>query len=122
VDGDPATLQQRQTDWAVSAPTFGPYIAWSNLVCAQWPVPASGAPFEVTVATQTPVLVVSKTHDPATPLAWAQRLTEALPDAKLVTYDDDGHTAYGNNSSCVDEVVDAYLVEGDLPSENVECS
>ena len=121
VDADIATLEARESEWAASAPTFGPYLAWSDVVCGQWPVNATGEPVEVTTATQTPVLVVSTTHDPATPLAWAQQLAEALPGARLVTYDADGHTAYGNRSGCVDDVVDAYLVNGDVPAEDVTC-
>jgi hypothetical protein len=41
--------------------------------------------------------------------------------AVLVSYNGDGHTAYRNGSSCVDAVVDAYLVDGAVPAADVRC-
>ena len=37
-------------------------------------------------------------YDPATPYAWAEAVSKQLPNNRLVTYEDDGHTGYGDNS------------------------
>lgn len=120
-EGDPAVLAERAKTWSGEAPTFGPYLAWSDLVCAHWPTAAKGEPHKVSAKGANPILVVSTTHDPATPYSWAQQLVADLDDAKLVTWDQDGHTAYGNGSSCVDGVVNAYLIDGVTPENNVSC-
>jgi hypothetical protein len=38
-----------------------------------------------------PALVIGTTNDPYTPYIWAQRLTHDLGNARLLTYDGDGH-------------------------------
>ena len=38
-----------------------------------------------------PALVIGTTHDPYTPYVWAQRLTHDLGNARLLTYNGDGH-------------------------------
>lgn len=114
-------LEARAEDWGKQAPTFGSYLAWSDLVCGLWPVDVKGAPRTVTGKGANPILVVSTTHDPATPYPWAQKLAADLENARLVTWDQDGHTAFANGSKCVDSVVDAYLIDGTMPKKDVSC-
>lgn len=53
---------------------------------------------------------------------WAERLARQLESAVLVTFDADGHTAYGTTgSACIDEAVDAYWLEGTVPEDGLEC-
>jgi hypothetical protein len=47
---------------------------------------------------------------------------EQLDDARLLTYDSYGHTAYTAGNRCVQDAVDAYLLEGELPAEGTTCS
>jgi pimeloyl-ACP methyl ester carboxylesterase len=68
-----------------------------------------------------PVLVVGTTFDPATPYDGAVALVQQLGDARLLTMDGDGHTAYGGNSPCIDGAVDAYLEDGTLPAPGTVC-
>lgn len=112
------SLRARADQWAQEAPIFGRYLAWSEAACAQWPVAAVGGPRQVTGSEAGPILVIGNSHDPATPLQWAQLLADRLADAHLVVWDSDGHTAYGNGSTCVDDAVDAYLLEGELPADD----
>ena len=44
-----------------------------------------------------------------------------LGNARLLTMRGDGHTAYGGNSACIDEAVDAYLEDGDVPAKGTTC-
>jgi hypothetical protein len=94
------------------APRFGPLIALSGTICADWPVPPVGAPKRVTAPGSPPVVVVGTTGDPATPYAWSVALADQLEKGVLVTYRGDGHTVYRTGASaCVRKVVDAYLIQ-----------
>ena len=106
---------------AVAAPLFGAYIVWSALPCSSWPAPAQGEPTPVTAAGSQPILVVGTTRDPATPYEWAESLADELDAGHLLTYVGDGHTAYRRGSRCVDDVVDAYLLEGTTPAAGTRC-
>ena len=87
---------------AASAPRFGPAIALSGLVCADWPVPPVGRAERVTAPGSAPVLVVGTTRDPATPYAWSVALAGQLARGVLLTYDGDGHTVYRTGApACV---------------------
>jgi hypothetical protein len=66
-------------------------------------------------------LVVATTFDPATPYSGALRLVEELGNARLITMNGDGHTAYPQNSPCIDSAVDAYLKDGVLPPNGTVC-
>jgi len=100
---------------------FGAYLAWSNLPCAVWPVPAAGRPRALRAAGAPPIVVIGTTRDPATPYAWAKSLATELESGRLLTYDGRGHTAYTRGSRCIDRAVDAYLVSGTLPAEGTVC-
>jgi hypothetical protein len=39
----------------------------------------------------------------------------------LVRRDGDGHTGYNAGNDCVDDVVEAYLVSGEVPDATVDC-
>ena len=88
-----------------------------------FPVHPRGAyygPFENRRSSPT-TLVVGTTYDPATPYRGGRRLAADLGNARLLTMRGDGHTAYGGNSPCIDEAVDAYLEDGTLPDEGTVC-
>jgi pimeloyl-ACP methyl ester carboxylesterase len=98
------------------APRFGPLIALSGSVCADWPVPPVGAPKRVTAPGSPPVIVVGTTGDPATPYAWSVALADQLEKGVLVSYRGDGHTVYRTGApGCVRKVVDAYLISAAAP-------
>lgn len=59
---------------------------------------------------------------PGHPYAWARSLAGQLESGRLVTYDGDGHTAYGRHDDCVDSAVNRYLVEGQPPANGLRCS
>jgi pimeloyl-ACP methyl ester carboxylesterase len=116
---------------AKSAPLFGGPIVWGSLPCAYWPV-AAAAPAAATVpsaraalrggaAEARPILVVGGLHDPATPYQWAVALSRRLSSGVLVSWNGDGHTAYMQGSSCVDNTVDAYLLSLRTPRSGTVC-
>jgi pimeloyl-ACP methyl ester carboxylesterase len=67
------------------------------------------------------VLVIGTTHDPATPYQWAQRLTDDLGNARLLTYRGDGHGVITGLDACVAVALVAYLEDGTLPPKGAAC-
>ncbi|MEY9948442.1 alpha/beta hydrolase [Kitasatospora sp. GAS1066B] len=118
----PADVQRAVPDFEQASPHFGRDMAWMALACAYWPVKATGAPHTVRAAGAAPIVVVGTTRDPATPYGWAQSLAGQLESGRLVTYDGDGHTAYGRGSDCVDSAVNHYLLEGKPPAQGLRCA
>jgi pimeloyl-ACP methyl ester carboxylesterase len=105
-----------------ASPVFGRALAWASLNCAYWPVKPTGGPHRIEAKGAAPIVVVGTTRDPATPYRWAQALASQLSSARLITYDGDGHTAYGRGSDCVDSAINTYLLRGTPPTEGKRCS
>ena len=96
---------------------------YSELAWGLYPVRPNSAfygPFRNPADAPT-TLVVGTTYDPATPYKEAKRLVRQLGNARLLTMRGDGHTAYGGNSACIDEAVDAYLEQLTLPATGTVC-
>jgi pimeloyl-ACP methyl ester carboxylesterase len=104
-----------------AAPYLGTFMTYEDVVCARWPVPASRRPAPVRAAGSPPILVIGTTGDPATPYAWAQSMADQLESGHLLTFEGEGHTAYGRGSECVDAVVDDFLVEGMVVEDGATC-
>ena len=118
---DPAAFDRDAADFVKVAPRFGAAIAYGASACAFWPAPAVSQAGPVSAAGSAPIVVVGTTGDPATPYAWSQALAEQLP-ATLVTYEGEGHTAYGyQRSACIEDVIDAYLVDLRVPKPGTRC-
>ncbi|MET9815232.1 MULTISPECIES: alpha/beta hydrolase [unclassified Streptomyces] len=105
-----------------ASPVFGEGLAWAALNCAYWPVRATGEPHRIEAKGAAPIVVVGTTRDPATPYRWAEALAGQLSSARLLTYEGDGHTAYGRGSSCIDSTINAYLLRGTPPQDGKRCS
>lgn len=118
---DATRTAELASQWLKTAPTFGADLAWGNYPCHDWPAPATDGPHEVKASGASPILLVGTTNDPATPYPWAVAVSKQLDSNSLITFDGDGHTAYGRGSACVDDKVDAYLIAGKMPPGNVTC-
>ena len=121
---DPSTIDQIR-DFRKKAeeasPTFGWWFA-AGVGCDGWPFHAHQIVTDLTPATGAgPMIIVGTTGDPATPLKWARSLADQLPNAALLIYDGQGHTAYGRSNSCILDTVDAYFVDGTMPSSGKTC-
>ena len=113
------------TLWATrlekAAPHFAQFVAYNDLTCAFWSVPAQGIPRAVTAKGAPPIVVVGSTGDPATPYQWAQALAGELDSGVLVTRDGEGHTGY-IDSTCIQKAVDAYLLKLTVPKKGLTCN
>ncbi|MBO1333812.1 alpha/beta hydrolase [Streptomyces sp. VRA16 Mangrove soil] len=118
----PADVESALPDFEKASPVFGPGLAWSSLNCGSWPVRPTGEAHRITADGAAPIVVVGTTRDPATPYGWAKSLASQLSSGRLLTYDGDGHTAYGRGSTCIDDAIDTYLLTGTPPTDGKRCS
>ena len=103
------------------APTVGRFFSYSETICAKWPVPAAAELADYTAQGAPPIVVVGTTNDPATPYRWAEQLADLLSTGVLLTYEGEGHTAYGSSNDCIADAVDTYLLGGDAPAAGTRC-
>ena len=123
-DRSPSDLESMKASAAeieAAAPTIGYYFSYGGVVCAQWPVPEAGGLDSYAAEGAAPILVIGTTNDPATPYAWAESLSALLSSGVLLTYEGEGHTAYGRSNECVDDAVDTYLLTGEAPADGTRC-
>ncbi|MFD8347679.1 alpha/beta hydrolase [Streptomyces coelicoflavus] len=118
----PDEVRAALPDFEKASPVFGEGLAWSSLNCTYWPVKPTGEPHRIEAAGATPIVVVGTTRDPATPYRWAEALSDQLSSGRLLTYEGDGHTAYGRGSSCIDAAINTYLLTGTAPKDGTRCS
>jgi pimeloyl-ACP methyl ester carboxylesterase len=112
---DVATFQSQLPPWGGS---------WATAGCAGMPKPAKGDKLgDVRVRGTAPVLVIGTTGDPATPYVGAEALVARIQDSELLTFESTEHTAFARGiSTCIDDAVTAYLVDGTLPPPGTRCS
>jgi len=101
-----------------SASFFGRYLKSSNLVCKY--LPKAKQP-KINIEKGN-VLIVSTTNDPATPYKWAVGLNKLIPGSKLISLKSNGHTGHNRGSKCVDGAVNNFLINGQIPQENLVCT
>ena len=65
--------------------------------------------------------MLGTTNDPATPYIWAEALAGQLESGVLVSYDGEGHTAYGMGNQCIVDTVDDFFVNGTVPAADPNC-
>ncbi len=93
-------------------------VFYGDLPCAYWPVhPATAARPAPLVNTRYPVFVLASSTDPATPYAGALRIFGRLNDAYLIVQPGGPHVIFGRGNACPDDIVTAFLAEGQLPAQ-----
>ncbi|MGW3495655.1 alpha/beta fold hydrolase [Streptomyces sp. NPDC001020] len=101
-----------------AGPTLRGYSEFWDVVsgCAGWPVNSTWTLHGWRVpASFPPALLISGTHDVATPPAFADGVRHALPAGGLLRWDGDGHTAWLNDPATVDAAI-GYLTTLHLPA------
>jgi len=104
-----------------ASPTFGAAFAYALTSCSGFTARSTVPVPHNTAATAPPLLVIGTSRDPATPLRWAEALARQLSSAILVKRDGDGHTGYNSGNDCVDTTVEGFLVDGTVPTGEVDC-
>lgn len=104
------------------SPYFGAEWAWTSVQCAKWPARDTdryAGPYDRPTA--NPILVVGNTFDPATRYQSAVALSHELANARLLTLDGWGHTAFNQPSTCAHNAEIRYLVDLQLPAPGTVC-
>ena len=105
--------------WAYAPPM---YDQNSAPACVQWPVErVSRYSGSYRATGSAPILVIGTTHDPDTPYQDAVTLSQTFDNAELLTFDAEGHTAFGR-SACVTAATATYLADLTLPQPGTVCS
>ena len=118
----PEAAEKALPEFEKASPVFGRGFAWAALNCGSWPVDPTGTPHRTEAKGADPIVVVGTTRDPATPYKWAEALADQLSSGTLLTYEGDGHTAYGRGSDCVDTAINTYLLDGTPPKDGKKCA
>lgn len=120
---DMAEVEENNERLLEVAPILGRYWQSDGTECSNWPYPAIAAPTDYSAKGATTIMVIGTTGDPATPYSQAKSLAEdVLADGFLVTYNGEGHTVYGGEVECINEVVDNFFLTGKLPAKDPNCS
>lgn len=80
-------------------------------ICSTWPVPPTSTEHAPRPAGLPKPLVISTTHDPATPYRQGVDLAEDL-GGTLLTYEGVQHTVFLQGNGCVDRAGVAHLIDG----------
>jgi len=125
IDQSSVDIDQFTTYWDMLesiSPTAGSIWAGLMLRCAGWKVKASHSfkgPFGRN--TSNPILFISNTADPVTPLRSA-RLTHGLyPNSGLLISDHAGHSSLSNPHPCLLDHINRYFQAGELPVPGTLC-
>jgi hypothetical protein len=116
---DPAVWADADRRMRVLAPfsSYGLFTGFAPRdLCAFWPVPPTSTPHSASPAPPGSVVVVSTTHDPATPYQAGVDLARQLR-APLITFDGTQHTAVFDGDACVDDAVMSYFVDRAVPDD-----
>ncbi len=118
-DASVRAAQRRYAAVSEDAPVLG-RVAGPDLTCALWPV--RSAPKQPTIDGDgaPPIVVIGTTGDPATPYEYAVNMADQLASGVLVTFNGEGHLAYGNNE-CISRIVVSYLMADQVPADQTTC-
>ena len=122
LDSQDVSVRKKQQEYAKiskAAPVLG-RLGGADLTCVLWPVAPAPPPPSVDGAGARPVLVIGTTGDPATPYEYAVDMADRLESGVLITFEGEGHLAYGQ-SECVQELVQDYLARDRVPPDRSRC-
>ncbi|MGV0111474.1 alpha/beta hydrolase [Arthrobacter sp. CP30] len=118
---DPAEMKADEQRLIEASPTFGRFLAFGGVTCAPWTYPPVAEPAPLRAPGADPILVIGTTGDPATPYAWSTALADQLESGVHVTWEGEGHTAYGRSNDCILDLVDDYFIDGTVPADGARC-
>lgn len=118
---DPVQMRTDEQELVAASPTFGRFLAFGGVTCAAWAYPPVLAPGALRAEGADPIVVIGTTGDPATPYEWSIALAEQLESGVHVTWEGEGHTAYGRSNDCILNLVDDFLIDGTVPEDGTRC-
>lgn len=105
------------------SPHFAEFFGQIGLMCdGIWPVRASERHNgNFTSQTNFPLLVLGNDYDPVTPGRYAKKMAGLFPNAVHVQREGYGHCSSSQPSKCIDDIVAAYFLDGELPAPETVC-
>ncbi|MEV1156708.1 alpha/beta hydrolase [Micromonospora chokoriensis] len=98
-----------------------PPALFAVVTCLGAPTPVANPQHRLRVRTDVPLLIAATVHDPASGYGWARNLARQLGrHGVLLTYQGWGHGSY-TTSPCVEQIVDAYLIDLVVPARDANC-
>lgn len=96
-------------------PRFFAYLIGLQPECQFWPTLGGGTRPPLFTGGDYRTLILGADADAATPIVNAQAVFERVPDASMVTVRGGPHVIYGWGEPCVDNVVNDWLIDGNVP-------
>ena len=97
--------------------------------CMLWPAGPDPLPDPLSGEGAGPVLVVSATGDPVTPLASAEKLAQGLVNGSFLVVESDNHGSYQIDvpirteaRRCATEYIDGFLINLQAPPDGTVCT
>ncbi|KAH9859141.1 alpha/beta-hydrolase [Lenzites betulinus] len=120
---DAAKYEVYYKNLAADSPLTAPLWAQHYLTCSQWQIRAKArytGPLEA-ANTSNPLLVVSPRWDPVCPISDAKRVHARYGGSALLVQNSYGHCSLAAPSLCTAKHIQAYMVNGTLPSPGTVC-
>lgn len=98
--------------------------SWSEITmyCAHWKIrPAWEYRPSMEGNTSVPILWITNTRDPVTPLRNAVKMAKRFPGSVVLKQDADGHCSMSAPSMCMAKWIRKYFHEGVTPPEDIMC-
>lgn len=128
IDAESKLNQTREEYWEYvqflhkQSKTYGSYLADITMPCHGFdlrPKWRFDGPFGANTA--NPILILSQTLDPITPLISAQGAATLFPGSQVVEAQGIGHSSLGYPSICTMKEVKKYFRTGQVPGEYTRC-
>jgi hypothetical protein len=124
------TLPDLEDLFAKMANTSSFADVWMSLMvgCDAWPIESKDPPMRwddhpaknpKPIKTSFPVLFVSNTADPVTPLYAGVKMAQKFVDAGLIEQKSEGHCSLAAVSLCTTKKIQAYFLDGKVPPHPV---
>ena len=117
---DPGAYLTLARKAAQVAPRTGAYYVTWTLPCVYWPASATPADHAPIAAGASPILVVGALLDTQDAYQWSVEMAASLELGVLLEHDGTGHPSYFT-SACVEDAVNAYLLDLALPEPSLVC-
>jgi len=121
-DSSESDMRKEAQELQKVSPTLGKYMAYGGISCEGLKTTGIRKVAPASYSGKAPIVVIGTTGDPATPYEWAGNLRKQLGNASLVTWEGEGHTAYGRAGDCITKAVDSYFVKGTTPDDGLRCT
>ena len=119
---DPKDMEAQNERVLGISKVFGRYWKYGGLACNGWPFDVVPGPTDYSAKGAPTMMVIGTTNDPATPYSQAKNFANnVLANGWLLTFEGEGHTAYGSSNECVANTVDDFLINNKLPAKEKTC-